>query len=258
MALSDWMVDQVEYEPRVKKSGLFKNKKVLTDLLNKLQVESKVATKHRFHPIVYLTNTIMVTFILCYSYNPLVIWLVGLYESIILLKHKNKVVVKIIKRTAMLLVLNLILYTPALVMGTGNWYFLLKMGFVFMALLTYATTTSVYDFLTALKQLHVPNFIIFQIDIFVKYLHVLGNHLLQMIRAIEARSVGTDKGQFKMFGVIFGNLYLEMVKLGKELYNALEARAFTGKYEYMVHKLNWIDYGLIGLEIATLIGVILV
>lgn len=117
-----------------------------------------------------------------------------------------------------LFALNIILYSPALIMGNGNWFFLLKMIFIFITLVIYASTTSVYDFLTALKQLHVPNFIIFQIDIFVKHLHVLENFLLQMIKAIEVRSVGPDKGQYKMFGVIFGNLYLEMVKFGKELY----------------------------------------
>ena len=258
MQLSDWMNVKDDYQPEVKKAGLFKNKQVLTNLLAKLQTESKVSTAHRFHPVVYLTNVILVTFILCYSYNKWVIWLTGLYEGILLIRQSNPVIVKIVRRCSVLLGLNFILYFPAILLGNGNWYFLLKMAFVFAALITYATTTSVYDFLTAMKQLHVPDFIIFQVDIFIKHLHVLGNMLLQMIRAIEARSVGPDKGQFKMFGVIFGNLYLEMVKFGKELYNALEARAFSGKYEYMIHKLNQTDYLLIGIECVILIAVILV
>lgn len=253
MQLSDWMTVKDEYQPEIKKSGLLKNKKIISNLLAKLQVESKVSKEHKFHPIVYLTNVIMISFILCSSYNPLVIWLTGLYEGILLIRQNSHTIVKILKRCLGLLALNVILYSPALIMGNGNWLFLVKMFFVFIALITYATTTSVYDFLTALKQLHVPNFIIFQVDIFVKHLHVLGNFLLQMLQAIEARSVGPDKDQHKMFGVIFGNLYLEMVKFGKELYNALEARAFTGKYEYMIHKLNAVDYSLIGCQIVALV-----
>ncbi len=256
LRLSDWMMEKTDYQPNIKKESLFKNNQIISNLLAKLQVESKVIQAHRFHPIVYLTNVILVSFILCYSYNPLVIWLVGLYEGVLLLRQSSVVILKIIKRCSALLLLNLVLYIPAFIMGNGSWFFILKMFLVFVTLITYATTTPIYDFLTALKQLHVPDFIIFQVDIFIKHLHVLGNFLLQMLRAIEARSVGSNKNQHKILGVIFGNLYLEMVKFGKELYNALEARAFTGKYEYMVHKLNINDYLLMGCELVILIIVI--
>ena len=170
----------------------------------------------------------------------------------------NKTFVKIIKRTLGLFVLNLVLYSPSIILGTGNYVFLIKMFLLFLSLITYASTTSVYDFLTALKQLHVPDFIIFQVDIFVKHLHILGAFLLKVVYAIEARSVGSEKGQNKLMGTIFGNLYLEMVKFGKELYNALEARAFTGKYDYMIHKLNWKDYALIFIQVFLLVLVILI
>ena len=69
---------------------------------------------------------------------------------------------KIIKRTLGLFVLNLVLYSPSIILGTGNYVFLIKMFLLFLSLITYASTTSVYDFLTKLRTNN-PNvrFIIF-------------------------------------------------------------------------------------------------
>lgn len=256
--LPHWMYEKEDYEPEIKKGGLFSNEKLLKGLLSKLHTESKVCKKHPFHPLVYLVNIIIISLILCFTYNKYVIWIIGIYAAALLLRVSNKTLVKIIKQTLGLFVLNLVLYSPSIILGTGNYVFLIKMFLLFLSLITYASTTSVYDFLTALKQLHVPNFIIFQVDIFVKHLHILGSFLLKVVYAIEARSVGSEKGQNKLMGTIFGNLYLEMVKFGKELYNALEARAFTGKYDYMIHKLNWKDYALIFIQAVLLVLVILI
>ena len=250
----DWLTKKEDYHPQAqRRSGLLSNEKILVNLLNKLHQEGTTTKEHRFHPVVYLINVIIVSFILCWTNNHLTVWLVGLYEAMLLLRLNGKEIIKILRRSLNIFILNLFLYCPSFFLGTGSVFFLIKIGLVFIAIMTYATTTSIYDFLTALKQLHVPNFIIFQIDIFVKHLHVLGDFLLQTLQAIEARSVGNNKVHNHMFGVIFGNLYLEMVKYGKELYNALIARAFTGNYDYMRHKLNGKDYALIGSELVFLI-----
>lgn len=256
--LPQWMYRQEEYEPQIRKGGLFSNEKILKELILKLHTNSKICKNHKFHPLVYFINIIVISMILCFTYNNYIIWIVGIYAAFLLLKVSNDDLIKIIKRTISLFTLNLILYSPSIILGTGNYIFLLKIFLLFLSLTTYATTTSIFDFLTALKQLHVPDFIIFQVDIFVKHLHVLGAFLLKVIYAIEARSIGSEGGQSKLMGVIFGNLYLEMVKFGKDLYNALEARAFTGKYDYMIHKLNWIDYVLIIVQLFLLIAVIII
>lgn len=256
--MPDWLMKTENYQPQPqKKSGLLSNEKILTNLLNKLHQESSITRQHQFHPVVYLINVLLISLVLCCTNNRLTVWLVALYEALLLLRLNGKTILKIFKRSLKLFILNLFLYCPAFLLGTGNVFFLIKIGLVFVAIMTYATTTSVYDFLTALKQLHVPNFIIFQIDIFVKHLHVLGDFLLQMLQAIEARSVGNSSVHNHMIGVIFGNLYLEMVKYGKELYNALVARAFTGNYNYMRHRLNKRDYLLIGGELAVFVLLII-
>lgn len=256
--LPRWMYKKEKYEPNIKKGGLFSNEKVLKELILKLHTNSKVCKKHKFHPLVYLINIIVISLMLCFTYNRYIIWIIGIYAMFLLLKVSNEDLIKIIKRTLGLFILNLILYSPSIILGTGNYVFLIKMFLLFLSLITYASTTSIFDFLTALKQLHIPDFIIFQVDIFVKHLHILGAFLLKVIYAIEARSVGNENGQNKLMGTIFGNLYLEMVKFGKELYNALEARAFTGNYDYMIHKLNWRDYTLIFIQLILLASVILI
>lgn len=256
--LPDWLIKKENYKPQSqKKSGLLSNERILNNLLNKLHQESSIVYQHKFHPLVYLVNVFLISLILCCSNNHLIIWLVALYEALLLLRLNGQTIIKIFKRSLKLLILNLFLYCPAFFLGTGSVFFLIKIFFVFIAIMTYATTTSIYDFLTALKQLHVPNFIVFQIDIFVKHLHILGDFLLHTLQAIEARSVGNNNVHNHMIGVIFGNLYLEMVKYGKELYNALVARAFTGNYDYMRHNLNKYDYLLISGELVIFVLLII-
>lgn len=256
---SSWLSQPENYVPsNTKSSGLLHSEKTIKKLLVRLQEgDTKVNKKHRIHPAVSLISLIVALFILSYTSSIYVVWIVGIIEVIVVLVQLSGIsIVKVLKTSFWLLIFNALLYVPSIFLHTFNWVFLVKTSLILIATAAYAINTSVFDFLCALKQLHAPSFFIFQFDIFVKNLHVLGLRLLLMLHAVECRTVGDARSQRKLWGVLVGNLYLQMVELGKEMYDALEARAFNEKYPYMVNKMNTTDYVIIALEVIALIGVI--
>lgn len=256
---NSWLSQPEEYVPsNTKSSGLLHSEKTIKKLLVRLQEgETKISKKHRIHPAVSLISLIVVLFILSYTSSIYVVWIAGIVEIIVILARLTGIsIVKVLKTSFWLLIFNAILYVPSIFLHTFNWVFMVKTSLILIATAGYAINTSVFDFLSALKQLHAPRFFIFQFDIFVKNLHVLGLRLLLMLHAVECRTVGDARSQRKLWGVLVGNLYLQMVELGKEMYDALEARAFNDKYPYMVHKMNGTDYAIIVFEVLAIIGVV--
>jgi|GEM_PF-215088 len=259
-SMPQWLIHDENYHPSsVKSSGLLKSEGIIVKLLDRLQAESSVSKNHRLHPVTYLVNLIVALFILSYTSLVYVVWGVGIIEAAMLITLPGgELLIKILKRSFWLLLLDALVYIPSFFLGTFNWLFLIKMFLILIASITYASSTSVFDFIIALKQLHVPNFMIFQFDIFVKHLHVLGMQLLQMLHAVECRTVGDSRSHRKLWSLIVGNLYLQMVELGKELFDALEARAFTGKYAYMVHKIKSTDILVLCADVLAIIAVIII
>ncbi|MBR6434133.1 MAG: hypothetical protein IKS62_00755 [Aeriscardovia sp.] len=256
-ALPDWLARSEEYVPgSVKSSGLLRSEKTIEKLLARLQNGSGTSTKHALHPVTYLVSFVFALFALSYTSLTYVVWAIGIAEAVVLVQLDGATLAKILKRSFWLLLVDALVYVPSVFLGAFNWLFLVKMFLILVGSVTYATSTSVFDFITALKQLHMPNFFIFQFDVFVKHLHVLGAQLLQMLHAVDCRTVGDSRSQRKLWSVIVGNLYLQMVELGKQLYDALEARAFAGTYTYMVHKMKSVDFALIAGEVLALAGVI--
>lgn len=255
--LPGWLASSENYEPSsVKSSGLLHSEKTIERLLQRLQTESSTATVHRLHPVTYLVSLLAALFILSYTSIAYVAWIVGIAEAVALIRLDGLTLAKVLRRSFWLLLIDALVYVPSVFLGTFNWLFLIKMFLILIGSITYASSTSVFDFITALKQLHMPDFFVFQFDIFVKHLHVLGLQLLQMLHAVDCRTVGDSRGQRGLWSVLVGNLYLQMVDLGRELYDALEARAFVGRYTYMVHKMEGADYALIAVDIAAIIGAI--
>lgn len=247
--LPTWLEQKEPYEaPRTKKNALLTNQKWLQKLLWKLQKEGEAKRNTRFQPLVYWIALLVFVFLCCYSQRYFVIWGASLVLLACLLQLPTQEIITILKRSSVLIFVNLCFYLPAFIFDLGKGFFLVKSSLVIVAVMMYAQRTPIYDFLVALKQAHLPDSLIFQADIFVKHLHVLGDLLLQMLQAIEARSVGKAKKQDHLVGLLFGNLYLTLVQYGKDLYNALVARAFTGSYACLQQKLSWTDkVALLGL-----------
>lgn len=249
--IPEWMKqDETELVFENEKHALLdQNKAVIRHLLAKLQEEHHKEIVS-LHPGVQLCNTLLVIFALCLSHTSLNILIIAIYEGIFLVLLRGDTIAKILKLTAGFTLLNIFFCLPMIFFSRINVLFIIKNMLIFLALNMYMETTTFYDFLIALRKFHVPNFIIFQLDILIRYLHLLGQLLLDMMTAIEARSVGSKSLNRSLISSLFGNLYLKMRVYGLELFNAMEARAFTGEYEVPTRQFQTKDRLLLGVQLG--------
>ena len=105
-----------------------------------------------------------------------------------------------------------------------------------MAVLLVATT-QFPDLLHALRHLRVPAVLVAIISFMYRYLFVLADEALRLLRAREARSAvplgqvkagGTLAWRARVAGVMAGQLFLRSYERSDRIYNAMLARGYTG------------------------------
>jgi len=103
-----------------------------------------------------------------------------------------------------------------------------------MAILLTATTT-LPDLLVAMRALRLPRLLVAILGLMWRYLAVLGDEAMRMIRAREARSGswgarsgGTLSWRAGVTGAMAGSLFLRGYERSERIYNAMLARGYDG------------------------------
>ncbi|MCB0001723.1 MAG: cobalt ECF transporter T component CbiQ [Anaerolineae bacterium] len=108
---------------------------------------------------------------------------------------------------------------------------------VLMALLLSATTTFP-DILRALRGIGVPNVLVGVIGFMYRYMFVLGDEVLRLMRAREARMAWGPPGQkhggtviwrARIVGGMVGSLFVRSLDRSDRVYNAMVSRGYTGE-----------------------------
>lgn len=230
--MPDWLKEtQVEFTPNKKEAFLIKNQKGLLFLLRKFQKKEESAENplRTIHPTVRLLTVFFLIILISLTRQVIVLWLIGLYLGGLLLLLDPVSLRLVCKKAGLLLVMPLVIYLPTLLFNQGSHLFLLRLPLLSITLANYTETTSVYELLVTLKRLHLPNVILLQLDITIKYIYLFGHLLLEMLQAVEARAVG-GKIKLAVGSNLIGLIYLKAIAYGKQLDRAMTARCFTGEY----------------------------
>jgi cobalt/nickel transport system permease protein len=112
---------------------------------------------------------------------------------------------------------------------------------VLMALLLSATTTFP-DILRAMRDLHVPNVLVGVIAFMYRYIFVLADEALRLLRAREARmaigpagrhSGGSIAWRAKIVGGMAGNLFVRSFTRSERVYQAMASRGYAGELRWL-------------------------
>lgn len=121
-------------------------------------------------------------------------------------------------------------------------------------LLTY--TTPFHDLLDALRELRLPGILVAIIGFMYRYLTVLGSEAQRLIRARAARSAfaadgsggGSIAWRARVTGGMVGSLFLRSYERSERIYDAMQARGFTGTFRHMdarvILRSEWIAFWL--------------
>lgn len=96
--------------------------------------------------------------------------------------------------------------------------------------LSLSLTTSFNEITRSLKAFHVPNIIIFILDLTIKYIILLVEICEQMLIALKIRSVGKGKDKASSASGILGTIFLKANDSAELTAQAMECRGFNGQY----------------------------
>jgi cobalt/nickel transport system permease protein len=131
-----------------------------------------------------------------------------------------------------------------------------------MAILLTATT-QFPDLMHALRHLRVPHLLVAIISFMYRYLFVLVDEAMRLLRAREARSArlnnksgGTIWWRARVAGNMVGQLFLRSYERSDRVYNAMLARGYRGHYytlnAHLMRRSDWlVGLGATGLLIIT-------
>lgn len=129
-------------------------------------------------------------------------------------------------------------------------------------------TTPFPDLIHALRHLKIPNILVSTVSFMYRYLFVLSDETLRLMRAREARSARTTAGaksggsivwRAKIAGNMAGQLFLRSYERSERVYNAMLSRGYYGTLltlnPHIMQKSDW-TWGALALVIIGAIQVI--
>jgi cobalt/nickel transport system permease protein len=137
------------------------------------------------------------------------------------------------------------------------WNALVKAGIGILCAALLGATTHFPDLLEGLERLRVPRVAVALTGFTYRYLFVLADEALRMLRARDARCYGGRwLWQSKVIGLMVGTLFVRAHDRAERVYGAMLARGFTGTLARREHRpLRVRDYAFLALAavVATLL-----
>ena len=140
---------------------------------------------------------------------------------------------QILSGTAGAVLISIFLLLPAVFMGNpqtlANVTARVYVSVTMIGILSAGTS---WNKLTAsMRTFHVPSLFIFTLDITLKYISVLGEICVEILRSVSLRAVGKNPDKAKSFSGILGITFLKSSEMAEEMYASMCCRGFTGEYQ---------------------------
>jgi cobalt/nickel transport system permease protein len=115
---------------------------------------------------------------------------------------------------------------------SGGWVsffsIMLRFFLTISAVLLLIATTSFPGICHALRRLGMPELFVSQLLFLYRYLFVLMEEAMRMVRARDMRSFGGKSRGIKVFISLIGTLFLRTMERAERIYHAMLSRGFTG------------------------------
>ncbi len=114
------------------------------------------------------------------------------------------------------------------------------------AALALVACTGMYRLGAGLEQLGVPRVFVMQLLFLYRYLFVVADEGVKMMRGVELRSDGTRALRLRVYGSLIGHLLLRSMDRAERVYRAMVARGFDGEIRVLRRSwFRWSDWGFV-------------
>jgi cobalt/nickel transport system permease protein len=103
------------------------------------------------------------------------------------------------------------------------------------AALILVASTGIHRLCAGLERMGVPSLFAVQILFLYRYLFVIGEEALRMIRSVRIRSAGPGKPTLRTYGSLAGTLLIRSMDRAQRVYRAMVSRGFNGQV-HILHR----------------------
>ncbi|MEI7435981.1 MAG: cobalt ECF transporter T component CbiQ [bacterium] len=133
---------------------------------------------------------------------------------------------------------------------TGGWVSFVSIMFRFVltvgAALALVACTGMYRLGAGMGQLGVPRVFVMQLLFLYRYLFVVADEGLKMMRGVELRSGGTRALRLGVYGSLIGHLLLRSMDRAERVYRAMVVRGFDGEIRILRQSsFRWTDWAFV-------------
>lgn len=189
-------------------------------------------TKERLRPEVKLASTFLIILLVSLSRSALFLETAAALELGCLCLFRGSLIARVLRKVFVAGIFAAAVFLPALLWGRGAGVLVLfaKVLLAVLAAAIFSATTPWTSVTEAFSKLRVPDVFVMTFDMTIKYISLLGGLVLDMLRALELRSVGRDERKMRSLAGIAGTLFLKSRDAAVTQYQAMECRCFSGTY----------------------------
>lgn len=231
--IPDWLLKEQEYEPRRDRDRFIaKSTLSITGVLSQFRLDD--GAESRLSPsapakLLFALGCILLTS-LSTNYFFVLIMLACVLVRLCLLPAKA------LRRTAAVAFgaagITFLIMLPAMFIGQSHSALLIATKVLISVgiAMTAALTTPFNRMTAALRTFHVPNLVILTIDLALKSIVRLGETALEVLTALQLRSVGRNDDKAASIGGVGGVVFLKTNEAAQATYDAMACRGFEGEY----------------------------
>ena len=232
--LPSWMCESEAYEPNIDKDGFItKSAQAILGVLAKLKWNAGKDRRFSASPSLKLCYTFLFILLTACSKNYLFSLVMVAGTILALASYPASAMKQILSGTIGAVLFSIFILLPAVFMGNPQTMAnITARVYVSVTLVGILSAGTSWNKLTAsMRTFHVPALFIFTLDITLKYISVLGEICVDILRSISLRSVGKNPDKARSFSGVLGITFLKSSEMAEEMYAAMCCRGFTGEYE---------------------------
>lgn len=179
-----------------------------------------------------LTATLTLIILTAVSRNMFFTWCLIAGFLVRLIFVPGKISLRVMKNAAGVTILSALILLPSVFTGSPRTILTVSLKvFLSVGLITLMSLSTPWNKITeALKILHVPDLLIFILDLTLKYIAILGSICCNMLTSLKLRSIGRNHQKEHAFSGIFGVTFIKSRQMAYEMYEAMVCRGFEGEY----------------------------
>lgn len=234
--LPEWMSKPEDYAPSAGGNAFaVKSMKTIGKVMSRIQIQKGHEKGRTLPPILKLLLMVGGILLVSITQHRLIVMAYAACILLYLCTWPARHIAGIMKAALIAAAFTFILLIPAIVINPSILSNeLLIVCKVFLSILTVSifNHTTQWNHITgALRKLHVPGLFVFTLDITLKYIVLLGNLIVDLLTALQFRSVGKNNRKYTSIGGVMGITFIRGAEMNRQMYEAMQCRGFTDDYK---------------------------